>query len=115
MSTEEFRGTTPYEGENKVSNKKVGRDTLVTVDLFKRLNGTHWVRVQIRSGRRPEILSRYECDMDKHTNEHDFLREVGIGAGALAERQNLLYLDNHDPNECVKAAVEVEADLLRGL
>ena len=115
MGTEEFHGTTPFEGENKDSNKRVGRDTLVTVDLFKRLNGTHWVRVQIRSGKRPEILSRFECDMDKHTNDHDFLREVGIGAGAIAERQNTLYLDHHDPTECVKAAVTAAAELLRGL
>ncbi len=103
--------------DHKISKDRgvVGRDSLVTVDLFKRTNDTYYMIVKLRSVARPELISYYSVDLDKYTNERDFLYEVGVAGGALAERQNENYLDHHDPNECVKAAVEVAAELMRGI
>lgn len=100
--------------DNKISKDRgvVGRDSLITVDLFKRINDTHYMVVKLRSVVRPELISYYSVDLDKHTSERDFLYEMGVAGGALAERQNELYLDHHDPAECVKAAVEVASDIM---
>lgn len=104
-----------FSGENRKSNLDAGRQSLITVDLFKRPNNTFFMRVQLRSNVRPEILSRHEIDLDKHTNEADFIREVEIGAGALAEHQQVMYGDAHDPSECAKAAVEAAKEILAGV
>ena len=112
--SEEFRGTN-FEGENYANNKRLGTQSLVTVDVFKRGNGTHFMRVSLRSVRKPEIISRYEVNLDKYTNEADFLGEVAIAGGALAERQCQMYLDTHDPTECAKAAREAAVEVFRRL
>lgn len=111
MGSDELRGS-HFEGENYANNQRLGRDTLVTVDLFRRRNGTHFMRVSLRSVMKPEIISRVECDMDKYTSERDFLREVGVACGALAERQNTQYGDGHDPSDCVKAGVQAASEVL---
>lgn len=112
MKGDEFEGS-HFEGENKKSNFIVGRQSLVTVDVFKRPNGTHFMRVNLRSVIKPLLTSRYEIDMDKYTNESTFLAMVALAGGAIAERQCDLYGDRHDPDECAKAAQEAAREVLR--
>jgi hypothetical protein len=108
------RDISKFAGENYKSNKDLGIQSLVTVDLFKRPNGTFFMRVSLRSDVKRTNISRYEIDLDRHTNESDFLREVEIAGGALAGHQSTLYGDQHDPSECAKAAREAAREILRG-
>lgn len=68
--------------------------------------GEHFLKVSISSEVRTSLWSEYLVPMDKYSNESDFLKEVGIAAGALAEYQNESYGDNHDPSEFVSVAVK---------
>ena len=79
-----------FEGESE-RERDVGNNTLVVVDVFKRLvgldAGTHYLRVSLRCPIDPRIITRYEIDLDKYNSEAEFLREVEIGGGAIAEAQ----------------------------
>ena len=79
-----------FEGESE-RERKVGHDTLVVVDIFKRLvgldAGTYYLRVSLRCPVNPQIITRYEIDMDKYDTEADFLKAVEWGGGAIAEAQ----------------------------
>jgi len=103
-----------YEGEH-VSERTAGISNRVVVAVFKRRNSTHFFRVSLRSISRPQILSRYELDVDTYTSERDFLKAVAIAGGALAEHGYNTYGDNHDPVEIAKAACQVASDLLHDM
>ena len=75
-----------FDGESE-RERAVGHDTLVVVDIFKRPQGTHFARVSLRSPIYPKRITRAEIDLDKYTNEADFLKAVEIGGGAIAEEQ----------------------------
>lgn len=79
-----------FEGESE-RERKVGNDTLVVVDVFKRTvgidAGTYYLRVSLRCPVDPRIITRYEIDLDKYNSEAEFLKEVEIGGGAIAEAQ----------------------------
>ena len=114
MGSEENQGD-KFEGENYANNRLLGVQSLVTVDLFKRPNDTHFVRVSLRSDVKPELITRSEIDMDRYTNQTDFLHTVYIAGAACAERQCEEYGDRHDPVECAKAASDAARELLNGL
>ncbi len=79
-----------FEGESE-RERAVGHDTLVVVDVFKRNvgldAGTYYLRVSLRCPTKPELITRYEIDLDRYDNEADFLKAVTWGGGAIAERQ----------------------------
>jgi len=79
-----------FEGESE-RERKVGVDEVVVVDIFKRTvgvdAGTYYLRVSLRCPVDTRIITRYEIDLDKYNTEADFLREVEIGGGAIAEAQ----------------------------
>lgn len=79
-----------FEGESE-RERDVGNNTLVVVDIFKRLvgldAGTYYLRVSLRCPVDPRIITRYEIDLDKYNTETEFLKEVEIGGGAIAEAQ----------------------------
>lgn len=79
-----------FEGESE-RERHVGHNTLVVVDIFKRLvgvdAGTYYLRVSLRCPVDPRIITRYEIDLDKYNTEAEFLKEVEWGGGAIAERQ----------------------------
>lgn len=79
-----------FDGESN-RERAVGNDTLVVVDIFKRMVGadvgTCYLRVSLRCPMDPRIITRYEIDLDKYNTESDFLKEVEIGGGAIAEAQ----------------------------
>ena len=79
-----------FEGESE-RERKVGIDSTVVVDIFKRTvgldAGTYYLRVSLRCPVDPRIITRYEIDLDKHSSERDFLKEVETGGGAIAEAQ----------------------------
>ena len=79
-----------FEGESE-RERDVGNNTLVVVDIFKRTvgfdKGTYYLRVSLRCPVDPRIITRYEIDLDKYNSEAEFLREVEIGGGAIAEAQ----------------------------
>lgn len=79
-----------FEGESE-RERDVGHNALVVVDIFKRLvgldAGTYYLRVSLRCPVNPQIITRYEIDLDKYNTEADFLKEVEWGGGAIAEAQ----------------------------
>lgn len=79
-----------FEGESE-RERSVGIDSAVVVDIFRRNMGlgagTHYLRVSLRCPVDPRIITRYEIDLDKYNTEAEFLREVEIGGGAIAEAQ----------------------------
>jgi len=79
-----------FDGESE-RERNVGNNTLVIVDIFKRLvgldAGTYYLRVSLRCPIDSRIITRYEIDLDKYSTEAEFLREVEWGGGAIAERQ----------------------------
>ena len=79
-----------FDGESE-RERKVGNDTLVVVDIFKRTvgvdAGTYYLRVSLRCPVDTRIITRYEIDLDKYNTEAEFLREVEVGGGAIAEAQ----------------------------
>jgi hypothetical protein len=75
-----------FEGESE-RERKVGVDELVVVDVFQRSDGTHYLRVSLRNPLKSNLITRAEADLDRHTNEADFLKNVTIMGGALAEDQ----------------------------
>lgn len=106
------RDLSPFSGEDKDANRRTGRDSLVTVTLFQRPNKSFFMRLSLRSDVRPNVLTRYEIDLDKASSEAEFLRAVEIAGGAAAEHQCQMYGDRHDPDDCAKAAREAAAEIL---
>ncbi len=80
-----------FEGES-LREGRVGIQEEVVVDLFKRVKGslvgTYFARVSLRSQVRFAKVYRSDVDMDRYTNESDFLNVVGVAGGALAEADN---------------------------
>ncbi len=79
-----------FEGESE-RERKVGVDQLVVVEIFRRNigpnAGTFYLRVSLRCPINPRIITRSETDLEKYSNEADFLRAVEIGGGAIAAEQ----------------------------
>jgi hypothetical protein len=79
-----------FEGESE-RERKVGIDSMVVVDIFKRTvgidAGTYYLRVSLRCPVNTQIITRYEIDLDKYSTESEFLKAVEIGGGAIAEAQ----------------------------
>ena len=79
-----------FEGESE-RERSVGHEREVVVDIFKRAlgpdAGTYYLRVSLRCPVNPNIITRYEIDLDRYSNETDFLNAVEVGGGAIAEAQ----------------------------
>ena len=104
-----------FEGESE-RERDVGHNTLVVVDIFKRLvgidAGTYYLRVSLRCPIDPRIITRYEIDLDKYNSEAEFLREVEIGGGAIAEAQCANRGAKWDCEWVAKQAREAAVELL---
>lgn len=101
-----------YEGEC-LRELRCGRSTPVTVSVYKRKDGTHFLRVMVASVIKPTLRNRYHTDLDRYTNEMDFLKAVMIGAGAAAEQLCERYGDPLDPDEIAGEAVKAAQKCLR--
>lgn len=64
-----------------------------------------YLRVELRSLMKTGAVSQYP--IYNLTDGDHVRREVQAGSGALAEHQNELYGDHHDPEEIAKDSVEV--------
>lgn len=104
-----------FDGESE-RERAVGHDTLVVVDVFKRNvgpdAGTYYLRVSLRCPVDPRIITRYEIDLDKYNSEAEFLREVEIGGGAIAEAQCTNRGATWDCEFVAKQAREAAVELL---
>lgn len=104
-----------FDGESE-RERNVGVNAVVVVDVFKRLvgldAGTYYLRVSLRCPVDTRIITRYEIDLDKHNTEAEFLREVEIGGGAIAEAQCKKRGANWDCEWVAKQAREAAAELL---
>jgi len=104
-----------FEGESE-RERKVGKDEIVVVDIFKRTAGldagTHFLRVSLRCPIDTRIITRYEIDLDKYNTEEEFLREVEIGGGAIAEAQCEKRGAQWDCEHVAKQARAAAAELL---
>ena len=87
----EFEGD-HFEGYNKGSDAKVGRQEYVVVDMFRRQDNTWFGRVSLRSRMRKSmlgaIIGRSEQDFDKNVSQHDFLQAIGLMTAHLVEDMN---------------------------
>ena len=92
---------------------RVGRDSPVTVSVYKRRDNTHFLRVAVASKIKPGHYNRYNVDLDRYINEGDFLKAVLIGAGAAAEDFCERYGDTLDPEEIAKEAASAARRCLR--
>lgn len=105
-----------FEGESE-RERSVGKDRLVTVDIFKRTTGsakgTYWLRVSLRCPTKPQLITRHEIDLDTFISERDFLRAVEIGGGAIAERQCEKYGADWDCEFVASQAKSAAQELLR--
>jgi hypothetical protein len=106
------------EGESQ-RERSVGRNREVVVDVFKRNlgpeKGTYYLRVSLRCPIKPEIITRYEIDLDRYNSEAEFLRMVRIGGAAVAEAGNVNRGANWDceyvGGQAVEAAKELFSDI----
>jgi hypothetical protein len=104
-----------FEGESE-RERKVGHDSVVVVDIFKRNvgfdAGTYYLRVSLRCPINPLIITRYEIDLDRYNTEAEFLKAVEVGGGAIAERQCETRGANWDCEWVAKQARLAAAELL---
>jgi hypothetical protein len=104
-----------FEGESE-RERKVGIDQEVVVDIFKRNvgvdAGTYYLRVSLRCPINPNIITRYEIDLDKYSTESEFLKAVQIGGGAIAETQCEKRGAQWDCEYVAQQAREAAAELL---
>lgn len=107
-----------FEGESE-RERKVGHEELVVVDIFKRNvgpdAGTHFLRVSLRNPIRPNLIGRFEADLDRYSNEADFLKIVETGAGALAEDQCAKWGAKWDCEYVAKQAREAAKELMHDI
>jgi hypothetical protein len=107
----EFEGD-HFEGYNNVSDRKVGVQEYVVVDMFRRNNGTWFGRISLRSRLRKSsmgsVIGRSEQDFDSNTSEHDFLQAIALMSAALCEDMNSKG-DMFPLNEVVREAVSYAA------
>ena len=105
-----------FEGESE-RERNVGHDELVVVDIFKRNigpdAGTYFLRVSLRNPIKLNLIGRFEADMDRYSNEADFLKVVEAGAGALAEDQCERWGAKWDCEYVARQAKEAAVELMR--
>ena len=101
-----------YEGEC-LRELRCGRSTPVTVSVYKRRNGSHFLRVMVASKIKPKLYQRYHVDLDRYNSESEFLKVVLIGAGAAVEELCEKYGDPLDPAEIAKEAASAARRCLR--
>jgi len=94
-------------------------DRQVVVDIFLRKYGpeagTYFLRVSLRSMMNKMLIMRYEIDLDKHTNESAFLKEVEVGAGTIAERDCDVRGATWDCEWVAKQACDAAKELLHDI
>ena len=110
-----------FDGESK-RERKVGVDREVVVDIFKRRfdsgeqkAGSYFLRVSLRSMVDPQYISRYHIDLDRYSNEGEFLAMVSIGGGAVAEADNENRGATWDTAYVAKQARDAAKELLHDL
>lgn len=111
-----------FEGESR-RERGVGHDREVVVDIFKReanplaligtAAGTYFMRVSLRSAIRPDIITRFEIDVDRYTTERDLREQAYIGGGVVAEADNENRGAIWDCAYVAKQASEAAAELLK--
>lgn len=109
-----------FEGESK-RERKVGHDQEVVVDIFKRGRnpyaldqkpGTYFMRVSLRCPINPQIITRYEIDIERYTTERELMAEAYKGGGLVATAQIEQRGARWDPDYVAKQAAEAAKELL---
>lgn len=72
-----------------------------------------YVVVQLRSAKFPPRLHKSERLLSVYAPGKELRNMVEAMAGSLAEHQNTVYKDNHDPQEIARMALEVYDRLIR--
>lgn len=110
-----------FDGESK-RERSVGVDREVVVDIFKRRfdsgeqkAGTYFLRVSLRSMIDPRYISRYHIDLDRYSNEGEFLDMCYVGGGAIAEADNENRGATWDTEYVAKQARDAARELLRDI
>lgn len=110
-----------FDGESN-RERCVGIDREVVVDIFKRnfdsgeqKAGTYFLRVSLRSMINPQIISRYHIDLDRYSNEGEFLDMCYFGGGAVAEADNENRGATWDTQYVAKQARDAARELLRDI
>lgn len=93
---------------------EVNGPSFVKVDVFKRANGDPFIVVSLYSDAKPARVSKQELALGRYSSQDEFLRAAEAAGGALAEHQNELYGDDHEPTACAAAAVELVKSIFNG-
>ena len=75
-------------------------------------NGNLKLVVSLWSATSKDRISKSERSFSRYDLSVNLAQIVGTMAGALAEYQNGLYSDNHDPEECAKEAEKCLREML---
>ncbi len=81
------------------------------VKVFKRADGTGYISVRLRSQVKPNVISFKDLDINELGSARALADAAEIAGGALAEYQNKLYGDQHDPSQCAALAKETFTEL----
>ena len=109
-----------FDGESK-RERGVGLDQEVVVDIFKRgfnpnamekRPGTYFMRVSLRCPVRPDIITRYEIDIERYTSERELVAEAFKGGGIIATAQIEQRGAKWDPDYVAKQAGEAAREIL---
>lgn len=74
------------------------------VRLVEQPHGPFKIVVYLSSHMNSTVRTMGELNPGQASGSADLLHRVGVLAGAIAERQNVTYGDNHTPEECYKIA-----------
>ena len=93
------------------AQKSAAKDNPVSVKLMRdKQTQKPYLRVELRSRVKPEQVAMHPIyDL---TNGDRLRRGVQTAGGALAEHQNEILGDHHDPSECAHMATEALARLV---
>lgn len=83
----------------------------VEVKLFKRNDGTGFVQVRLRSQIKTNVISFKDLEINEIGSTLALHDASEVAGGALAEYQNELYGDQHDPSQCAALAKEAFTEL----
>lgn len=87
-------------------------DPRIDLQVFKRKDGSHWIRVAFYSHVKPNNLleAPVEC---KGKSEREMGFEIAVVCGAMAERLGELHNDQFDPERCAREGERKFQELMR--
>jgi hypothetical protein len=88
------------------------KDPRVTIQIYKRQNGSYWARCALYSHMKPNNLVEAPVEFTgKSMSDIEF--EIGVAFGAMAERLFALHNDNFDTEVCAREGAKKFNEVIR--